>query len=82
MCTDEFLGLLKNITEESMGVETTKEYGRPEMVWRHLRPQVMSVPCRDQVLNTGDRFHRVRFCVFSRDLETHGLDQVVVERDE
>ena len=42
----------------------------------------MSVPSRDQVLHTRDSFHRVCFGVVGRDLETHSLDQVVVERDE
>ena len=82
MGTDEFLGLLEDVTEEGIGIETAEEYGRPEMVWRHLRPEVMSVPGRDQILNTGDCFHRVCFGVFGRDLETHGLDQVVIECDE
>ena len=42
----------------------------------------MSVSGKDQILNTRDGFHRVSFRVVGRDLETHGLDQVVIERDD
>ncbi len=42
----------------------------------------MSVPGRNQVLDTGDSFHRVQLSVVGRDLETHGFDQVVVKGDE
>ena len=59
MRADEFLGLLKNIAKKCMRVETAKEDGSPEMILGHLCPQVMSVPGRNQVLDTGDGFHRV-----------------------
>ncbi len=52
------------------------------MIFGHLCPQVMSVPVRNQVLDTGDSFHRVQFSVVGRDLETYGFDQVVVKGDE
>ncbi len=52
------------------------------MILGHLCPQVMSVSGRNQVLKTGDSFHRVKFSVVGRDLRTHGFDQVVVKGDE
>ena len=74
MGADKFLGLLKNFAKECMRVETAKEDGSPKMILGHLCPQVMSVPGRNQVLDTGDSFHRVQFSVVGGDLETHGLD--------
>ena len=82
MGADKLLGLLKNFAKECMRVEAAKKNGSPEVILGHLCPQVMSVPGRNQVLDTGDSFHRVQFGIIGRDLETHGLDQVVVEGDE
>ena len=79
MCADELLSLLENVTEECMRVETAKEDSGPKVILGHLGPQVMGIPDRDQVLDTGDCLHGVRLCVVCGDLETHGFDQVGVE---
>ena len=78
MGTDELLSLLENVTEECMRVETAKQDSGPKVILGHLGPQVMSIPDRDQVLDTRDCLHGIRFRVFGRDLEAHGLDQVVL----
>ena len=82
MGANELLGLLEDVTEESMGVKTAEQDSRPEVVWQHLGPEVVGIPDRDQILDTGNSLHGIRFGVFGRDLETHGLDQVVVECNE